>query len=513
MYSKISKLVDLTLVDSKALDCLKDLILDLAFDGNLTNEREKSDWDMGKTLKDFGQIIRGVTYTKSSSSKVPQDEFIPLLGAANIQFEINYSNLTYVPNHLIKTEQLLNDKDILICMSSGSKNLVGKAAMVRNPPRAAFGAFCAIYRPNNLIDSEYISLFFSSPKYRREISASSRGIGINNLRIGDIESIGVPLPPMEKQKVIVRKVSELLDFCSQLEKKRNSAIHFATLTRKSSVDSVSTAQTQEEFNTAWNRIKQNWDVISGTPDAIESLRDLILSLAVSGNLSKDSSPEDSVEELLDEVGKTLNPYPEISDQRFAIPLNWKWVSLASIAEHQLGKMLHMAKMKGVKRLYLRSVNVRPNGTIDLTDLNEMLIPKSELEKYNVKNGDIFVNEGGDVGRNAIFDLEINFDLAFQNQLHRLRPVCGIEGRYIQFVLRQAKSQGVISQMSSGVTIQHFSASALRRFAIPLPPLSEQKLIVERVNNLMRFCDELEHEILQSTRIAEKYARSVVSESA
>ncbi|NDI08385.1 MAG: restriction endonuclease subunit S [Actinobacteria bacterium] len=110
-------------------------------------------------------------------------------------------------------------------------------------------------------------------------------------------------------------------------------------------------------------------------------------------------------------------------------------------------------------------------------------------------------------------LQITFDLAFQNQLHRLRPVCEIENRYIQFVLRQAKSQGILAQMSSGVTIQHFSATALRRFAVPLPPLSEQNLIVEKVNQLMKFCDELERGMLKKADFAEKYARSVVSASA
>ena len=68
-------------------------------------------------------------------------------------------------------------------------------------------------------------------------------------------------------------------------------------------------------------------------------------------------------------------------------------------------------------------------------------------------------------------------------------------------------------MSSGVTIQHFSATALRRFAVPLPPLSEQKFIVEKVNQLMKLCDELEKGMLEAKIISEKFARSVISASA
>jgi type I restriction enzyme S subunit len=365
---------------------------------------------------------------------------------------------------------------------------------------------CMGIKPSSAIDSEWLFLLLSSI----DMTQYQSGTSIPSLSQRVLDQIPLGIPPLKEQKRIVSKVNELLLLCDELETNLLNQDDLRSAARKSAVDALSTAQTSEELQIAWERIQQNWEVIANTPESIESLRNLILSIAISGNLTKDAHPEDSVEGLLENVRKFIDPYPEISDERFAVPSNWKWVSLASVAEHQLGKMLHTAKMKGLRRQYLRSVNVRPDGTINLTDLNEMLIPESELEKYSVLKGDLFINEGGDVGRNAIFNLEIEFELAFQNQLHRLRPVCGIESRYIQFVLRQAKSQGVISQMSSGVTIQHFSASALRKFAIPLPPLSEQKLIVEKVNHLMKFCDELELRILEMNNIAEKFARSVVS---
>ena len=368
---------------------------------------------------------------------------------------------------------------------------------------------CMGLAPSSAIDSEWLFLLLSSI----DMTHYQSGTSIPSLSQRVLDHITFGVPPLKEQKRIVKKVNELFFLCDKLEVAVDVRNSLSIAARRSSVDAISTAQSQKEFEIAWNRIQLNWEVITGTPESIESLRNLILSLAISGNLTKGFISKDSVEELLDNVGKRINPYPEMSDERFAIPTHWKWVPLASIAEHQLGKMLHTAKMRGTRRQYLRSVNVRPDGTIDLTDLNEMLIPDSEIEKYSVVKGDLFVNEGGDVGRNAIFDLEIDFDLAFQNQLHRLRPVCEIENRYIQFVLRQAKSQGILAQMSSGVTIQHFSATALRRFAVPLPPLSEQNLIVEKVNQLMKFCDELERGMLKKADFAEKYARSVVSASA
>jgi type I restriction enzyme M protein len=219
LKSNLDSYIDHLLVAPRGIDRLRELILGFAFSGALSPNDPQGSWNSEMTLKDLGKMIRGITYSKSESRKEPHDDLVPLLGAANIQREINFSDLTYVPNKLIKTDQLLLDGDILICMSSGSKHLVGKAAMVRNPINASFGAFCGVYRPTNLVDRDYLALFFQSQKYRKQISGSSRGIGINNLRISDIESIHFPFPPVEQQELVVRVASDLLALCNQIDEK------------------------------------------------------------------------------------------------------------------------------------------------------------------------------------------------------------------------------------------------------------------------------------------------------
>lgn len=219
LHSKLQIYIDHLLAAPGGIDRMRELILGCAFSGALSQATSKGAWNSEMTLKDLGKMIRGITYSKSDSRKDAQVGFVPLLGAANIQREINFSNLTYVPSNLIKSEQQLLDGDILICMSSGSKHLVGKAAMVRNPSTASFGAFCAVFRPSNLVDRDYLALFFQSPKYRKQISDSSRGIGINNLRVGDIESMRFPFPPIEEQKLVVKRTSDLLALCDKIEGK------------------------------------------------------------------------------------------------------------------------------------------------------------------------------------------------------------------------------------------------------------------------------------------------------
>lgn len=154
-------------------------------------------------VKEISELIRGVTYKSIDSSSVPKKDYFPILRANNIEEEINFDGLIYVPEKQINDKQMIKPFDILIAMSSGSKNLVGKAAQIKVNFLGSFGTFCALVRPSQSIDKKYLGLFFQSSRYRSRISQLSRGVNINNLRREHIESMKIPLPPLETQRKIV----------------------------------------------------------------------------------------------------------------------------------------------------------------------------------------------------------------------------------------------------------------------------------------------------------------------
>ena len=61
--------------------------------------------------------------------------------ANNINGELNYDDLIYIPSDLVRDEQVIREGDVLIAMSSGSADLVGKAAQAREDLGTTFGAF------------------------------------------------------------------------------------------------------------------------------------------------------------------------------------------------------------------------------------------------------------------------------------------------------------------------------------------------------------------------------------
>lgn len=110
---------------------------------------------------------------------------------------------------------MLRSGDILIAASSGSKDIVGKAASIVEDFEGGFGAFCKVIRPNKKVNHNFLGFYFQSPVYRRTISHLSAGANINNLRSSDLDDLQIPLPPLEKQK----EIAEKLDKADLLRKK------------------------------------------------------------------------------------------------------------------------------------------------------------------------------------------------------------------------------------------------------------------------------------------------------
>jgi type I restriction enzyme S subunit len=173
-------------------------------------------WEKVK-VKSISNQIRGVSYNPADVGVAAGDGFLPVLRANNITDSgINLKDLVFINNNCISQKQKLLKGDILIAASSGSKNIVGKAAMVNNNLDAAFGAFCKVVRPDsNKVNPKYLGYYFQSTAYRRTISELSAGANINNIRNEDIDNLEIPLPPLHVQE----QIADILDKADALRRK------------------------------------------------------------------------------------------------------------------------------------------------------------------------------------------------------------------------------------------------------------------------------------------------------
>lgn len=171
----------------------------------------------------------------------------------------------------------------------------------------------------------------------------------------------------------------------------------------------------------------------------------------------------------------------------------KWVELtfSQIATSQLGKTLDANKNKGVPYPYLCAANVGM-GYFNLSNVKEILLEDSELEKYIVRKGDLLICEGGDTGRCAIWDSEE--PIYYQNALHRVRFNDDIHNKFIMYYLHYYKKVGIIDKLSHGQTIKHFTQKGLSKLSFRIPSISEQKNIASLLDALQDVIDGYKHQL-------------------
>ena len=156
---------------------------------------------------------------------------------------------------------------------------------------------------------------------------------------------------------------------------------------------------------------------------------------------------------------------------------WDWRPIGELFEIGAGKTMSAAARNGAdKTPFLRTSNVLWDE-IDLSSVDEMAIPDHELPAKLLQPGDLLVCEGGEIGRAAIWDGEVE-TMSFQNHLHRLRPVDGqVEPRFYVYFLQAAFTLlGLFEGAANKTTIPNLSRSRLAALYVPKPTLGEQKAI-------------------------------------
>lgn len=175
-------------------------------------------------ISEIAEQVRGVTYSKDDASPSESDGMVPILRANNITDNgLQFSNLVWVPKSCVSQKQMLRKGDIVVATSSGSLDVVGKAAPVEHDVEASFGAFCKVVRPGKSTDSHYLANYFKTAKYRAIISGLAAGANINNLRNEHIDNLEIPLPSLAEQK----RIAAILDKADAIRRKLQQSLRLS----------------------------------------------------------------------------------------------------------------------------------------------------------------------------------------------------------------------------------------------------------------------------------------------
>lgn len=363
-----------------------------------------------------------------------------------------------------------------------------------------------------IVNPKFLCFFYSSTFFRNQVNHLSSATTLTILNKSKWSSIPVPVPPIIEQQLIVDKIEELLGICGELEAKLNIRNVVGAAARESAVDAISTAQSPEELQLAWERIQNNWEVVAGTTEAIDALKSLILDLAVRGDLVKTDKTK-----MIESIDWTASELKLDEFKLWNLPTlhvekknGWNRIPLAKLGSWGSG-----GTPTSTRKDYYQ------NGTIPwavIGDMNDEVMTTTEAritEKALSESSSKMIPVGAiliamyatSIGKTALTGIECCSNQAIAH--------CIVDEEIVSkeyfFIIAKSLKRYLI-QKGKGAAQSNISQSVLKHLIIDLPPLEEQQLIAERVTYLTQLCQNLESTLRETQILTEKFSRSVVAAS-
>ena len=326
--------------------------------------------------------------------------------------------------------------------------------------------FKILYISSNVC-SRYILFYLEL--HRNTLKNNKRGAAIPHLDKQIFFNLLLPLPPLAEQKRIVAKIEELLPFIDRYEQ-------------------------------AWSKLEQF------NKRFPEDMKKSLLQCAIQGKLVEQRPEEGTAEELCKKIQeekqrliaekkiKKEKPLPKITDDEkpFDIPESWKWVRLGAASEIQSSKRVFEKDYvpDGIPFFRSKEIGDLYRGEEIQTQLFITREHYEQLKKdYGApKMGDILLTSVGTIGNTWICD-----GREFYYKDGNITQICSNEFMYPRFLQFYIESPLFLEQAHttvSGTAYNALTIIKLKRMLLPLPPLAEQKRIVEKLEQLLPLCERL-----------------------
>ena len=184
------------------------------------NEKLKREIPQGwsvLSVNDIAASVRGVSYAKEDM--VDSNNGVLVLRGNNIQDNhlIYDSNVAYIPSSFVSEDQRIRPLDIIMTMSSGSKEHIGKSAMFQFASKDTFGAFLTKFTAKEHCAYLLFNLF-NSQYFKAKIKSIACGTGINNLTNQTFDEIYIVMPEDELLLEFDKKQSQIFAEIGLIEK-------------------------------------------------------------------------------------------------------------------------------------------------------------------------------------------------------------------------------------------------------------------------------------------------------
>lgn len=406
------------------------------------------------TWAKLNEIFDFVDYRGKTPKKISSGVF--LVTASNIRKGfMDYNRKEYISQNEYKerlSRGVTEKGDLLFTTEAPMGN-----AAICNLDECSCGQRVITMKPfvrHTLLPKLYM-YFILSPSFQKQLIDNATGTTAKGIKGVKLKHFLIPLPPLAEQHRIVARVEELMARIDDLEK---------------------TETELEKLKAAFPG----------------DMKAALLQAAMQGKLTEQLPEDGDAESLIQSIDylrekgireKTIrktkvNPFFTEDDLPYTVPTNWRWVRFGQVVSNFDGDRKPVAKEKRVKN-YGTYPYYGATGIIDVVDDflfdGEFLMIGEDGGNFFVDRDNSFIARGKFWANNHVHVVKpIAIDIVF---LKRFLDSCNLP------------AMGLIN----GIAVPKLNQEKMNSIMVPIPPLAEQKRIVEKLDKLLPLCDGLVEE--------------------
>lgn len=431
-----------------------------------TDDDELFDIPKGWQWCRLGDLLSIVS---DGTHKTPKyvDYGVPFLSVQNISSgHLDMSKAKYISE---EEHRILIDRvrpqvgDILICRIG----TLGKAIEVTW--RFDFSIFVSLglLRPIDSRLTPFIITVINSPWGRQWIDKVKVGGGThtNKINLADIPSFPIPLPPLNEQIRIIKRIEELLPLIDEYGK---AAVELETL-NKILPDKLRKSVLQEAIH---GTLVPN-DIPEGEATGAELLQQIL----------KERQEKENKEKGKKAKKLTLST---IDEEPWELPEGWCWCNLKDIGICETGTTPSKAHPEyfGGETPFYSPGNILNNVIVgDTIGISAVGIEFCRLVEPNTI---LQVCIGGSIGKCAI----VNKRSAFNQQINSISPIIS-DYKFVYYVLQTDYFYLMMKDLATGTATPIINRGNWEKILVPLPPLSIQHRIVEKIEEVFSAINKLQ----------------------
>lgn len=391
-----------------------------------------SHWEI-KRVSNFGVFSKG-NGIKKDEVKI---EGFPCIRYGEIYTKydrIVYNTISFIDEETSTKSVKINKGDILFTGSGETLEDIGKSILYYGEKEIFAGGDIIILKLNDGLNPLFVSYLLNTDFVQYQKSLSGRGEIIVHIYSKNIKEIKVPLPPIHEQQQIVEFLDEKTELIDKLISTKE---HKITLLK-------------QQKNSLINQV-------------------------ITKGLDPNVKMKESGVEWIGEI-----------------PEHWK-ISKLGFYTTKIGSG---STPRGGSEIYadsgipfVRSQNVHFDGLrLENVSYIDMEIHKS-MKGSTVTKNDVLLNiTGGSIGRCCV--ITIDEEMNVNQHVSIIRTTNGLINFYLNYILSSDIGQSQVLYNLTGGNREGLTIEGIRNFLITIPPISEQKRIIENLDSNTKEIDEL-----------------------